>query len=269
MPEGPETKRMADKIKSALVGKKILKTTFLYPTISKLNNKNIIVKDVISNGKAILIRLNNNKTIISHNQLYGKWSSNYINTPISHNRSLRIEFITKKKAVRLWSATDINVLDSQNEHLHPYLKKIGPDVLSDNVTFKIIFERLISKKFRNRQLSSLLLDQHFIAGIGNYLRTEILFFSGLMYNNKPSLLSKSDQILISKNIKDISLRSYFQKGITISKIDELKYKRDRKYRKNRFMAFARAGRYCFICNNKISKKVVGSRRIYFCIQCQK
>ena len=268
MPEGPETKRMADQIKSALVGKKILKTTFLHHSLSKLDNKNIIVKDVLSKGKAILIRLNRNKTIITHNQLYGKWSANLINTPIRHNRSLRIEFITEKKAVRLWSATDIDIFDSNNEDQHYYLKKIGPDVLNENVTYKLIFERLISKKFKNRQLYSLLLDQSFIAGIGNYLRTEILFFSGLMYNNKPSLLSKSDQILISKNIKDISLRSYVQKGTTISKLDELKYKRDRKYRKNRFMVFARQGRPCFICLNEISKKKIGGRRIYFCNKCQ-
>ena len=35
------------------------------------------------------------------------------------NRQLRIEFITEKKAVRLWSATDISLYKSEHENLHP------------------------------------------------------------------------------------------------------------------------------------------------------
>jgi endonuclease-8 len=39
--------------------------------------------------------------------------------------------------------------------------------------------RLLSPKFRNRQFSGLLLDQAFLAGLGNYLRVEILWEVGL------------------------------------------------------------------------------------------
>ena len=81
----------------------------------------------------------------------------------------------------------------------------------ENTDYENILVRLKSKRFRNRALAGLLLDQSFIAGLGNYLRSEILFFSKLMYFVKPINLSEKQLIEISKNIKDVSMRAYFQK----------------------------------------------------------
>ena len=129
MPEGPETHRMADRIYKSLVGKKILQFKFQHESISKLNNlEEVYIIDVLSIGKAVVLRLENGLSIISHNQLYGKWTFNRPKTIIKSNRQLRIEFLTKSKAVRLWSATDIQLFLSKNENQHPYLKKIGPDI---------------------------------------------------------------------------------------------------------------------------------------------
>ena len=47
--------------------------------------------------KTIIIQLNNDKSIITHNQLYGKWTSHFLNTIIKHKRVLRIEFCTQKE----------------------------------------------------------------------------------------------------------------------------------------------------------------------------
>ena len=102
---------------------------------------------------------------------------NRLNTKIHHNRSLRIEFCTEKKAIRLWSATDISAYKTIEENEHPYIKNLGPDVLDSSTTADLIYERLTSDKFKNRQFSGLLLSQAFISGLGNYLRSEILFYS--------------------------------------------------------------------------------------------
>ena len=130
MPEGPETRRMSDKISKTLKGKKILRFKFRHRTLIQLKNlEKIIIIEALSKGKAVIIRLDNGFSIISHNQLYGKWTFNLPKTVPKTKRQLRIEFITEKKAVRLWSATDISLYKSEHENLHPYLKKIGPDVL--------------------------------------------------------------------------------------------------------------------------------------------
>ena len=143
MPEGPETRRMADKINKSLKGKKILGFKFYHKSLTQFTNlKKVLIKDVLSRGKAVVIRLDNGFSIISHNQLYGKWTFHRPETVIKSNRQLRIEFTTKSKVVRLWSATDIQIFRSSVESDHSYLKKIGPDVLDTTTTSNIIISIL-------------------------------------------------------------------------------------------------------------------------------
>lgn len=269
MPEGPETKRMVDTISRDLVNKKIISTKFYHKSLVSLPKTGLAVKEVVSKGKAVVIRLNNNYSIITHNQLYGRWTSSRLATKIRHNRSLRIEFCTEKKAIRLWSATDISVFKTIDENHHPYIKNLGPDVLDITTTPELIFSRLISDKFKNRQFSGLLLNQRFISGLGNYLRSEILFYSNCMYDDKSSKLNTSQNKLLATNIKDVSIRAYNQKGNTIFYDDLMLKKLDKTIKNRRFMVFARKGHACYICENIILKDQASSRRIYYCPQCQK
>ena len=55
----------------------------------------------------------------------------------------------------------------------------------------MIAERLQGPAFRNRALGSLYLDQGFLAGNGNYLRSEILWIAGLNPALKPAALSNA------------------------------------------------------------------------------
>lgn len=269
MPEGPETKRMVDTISRDLVNKKIISTKFYHKSLVSFPKTGLAVKEVVSKGKAVVIRLNNNYSIITHNQLYGRWTSSRLATKIRHNRSLRIEFCTEKKAVRLWSATDISAFKTIDENHHPYIKNLGPDVLDITTTPELIFSRLISDKFKNRQFSGLLLNQRFISGLGNYLRSEILFYSNCMYDDKSSKLNTSQNKLLATNIKDVSMRAYNQKGNTIFYDDLMLKKLDKTIKNRRFMVFARKGHACYICENTIIKDQASSRRIYYCPQCQK
>lgn len=270
MPEGPETHRMADRIYKSLVGKKILKFKFQHDSISKLNNlEEVYIVDVLSIGKAVVLRLENGLSIISHNQLYGKWTFNRPRTIIKSNRQLRIEFLTKSKAVRLWSATDIQLFLTKNENQHPYLKKIGPDVLEKSTTINCIIQTLQGKKAFNRSLSSVLLDQSIISGLGNYLRSEILFFASLIHTQKVSELSQVKLNKLAKSIKEVSVRAYVQKGKTIDlSFFEKEFGNKENFRRVRHMVFSREGLPCFICGILIQKTVVSSRRIFLCPVCQ-
>ena len=113
------------------------------------------------------------------------------------------------------------------------------------------------------------LDQSFIAGLGNYLRSEILFFSKLHYRDKPALLKKNQLTNLSNQIKKVSLRAYVQKGKTL-KYDKFKelYGNIENFRKIRHMAFARSRKPCFHCGEIIQREISASRRIYLCIKCQ-
>jgi len=270
MPEGPETRRMADGLSKAVKKKDLISYQFLHPNIDTLNNlKGIKIIDISSLGKTIITRLNIGKSIMTHNQLYGKWTINLTNTVVKHNRKLRIEYKTSKKIARLWSATDIVLLETEKENTHHYIKNLGPDVLNDFVTIETITNQLESKKFRNRNLGGLLLNQNFIAGLGNYLRSEILFFSGLLPMTRPSDLDENQIYNLSNSIKCISMRAYHQKGNTIDKDDFSKrFGNIFNFRLIRHMVFGRKDQPCFNCSNKIIKFVQNSRRLYYCSACQ-
>ena len=270
MPEGPETKRMADYISRTVKQKEISSLKFFHPSLKCLNSqKGILVNDVTSAGKSIIIRLNTGQSIVTHNQLYGKWTINYLTTKINHNRQLRIEIVSGKKVARLWSATDIVLLNSKDENKHHYLKSLGPDILSDSTVEEAVSERLCSKSYKNRNLGGLLLNQHFIAGLGNYLRSEILFFSGLMPELRPKDLNYDQLRQLSNSIKNVSVRAYKYKGNTIDKNDfQARFGNVENFRLIRHMVFARANQPCFNCGDTIKKIIQNSRRLYFCKTCQ-
>ena len=62
---------------------------------------------------------------------------------------------------------------------HPYLAKLGPDVVIEETKIQDLVDHMNQKTYQRRRLKTLLLDQGFFAGIGNYLRSEVLFTAGL------------------------------------------------------------------------------------------
>ena len=270
MPEGPETKRMADKISKSLVLKNISSFEFYHPSLELLKNlKTISIRDVTSKSKAIIIRLNNDYSIITHNQLYGKWTFNKPKTLIKTNRQLRIEIATEMIVVRLWSATDINVFKTHEEMQHPYLSKLGPDVLDEKTSYDIIKLKLISKNAIRRKLSGLLLDQRIIAGLGNYLRSEILFQAKINHDKKICNLNDSEISKLSMAIKDISIRAYQQKGSTLDyEWIRKSFGNSDNFKRVKHMVFNREGLPCLLCGTTIKKIIISSRRIFLCPLCQ-
>ncbi|AIQ97352.1 hypothetical protein [Prochlorococcus sp. MIT 0801] len=99
-----------------------------------------------------------------HNQLFGRWTVNSNTTNIKSRRALRVAFTTNKHTVRLWSATDIELIPTDEESEHSFLKKIGSDVLNESCSLELIEERLTSKSFHKKKASTLMLDQAVFAG---------------------------------------------------------------------------------------------------------
>ena len=218
MPEGPEIRRATDRISKKIVGKEVHSVNLIYPPITEFQDilQQSQIESITTRGKAMLTRFDCGLSMYSHNQLYGRWTVNLRSTEIKWNRSLRVEFLTDKFAVRLWSATDVEIIPTAEEENHPFISKLGPDILDDSCTSELIYNRLKSKKFSNRNASSLMLDQSFIAGIGNYLRSEILHQSGIHPNAKPRLLSDTKIQSWAETTKSLSELSYDTGGYTVS-----------------------------------------------------
>jgi len=271
VPEGPEIRRVADKLISCLVGKQILSMRLIYPAISNAESliKDCSVVSVHSIGKALLINFQNGYTLYSHNQLYGKWTINNVTTIPKTNRSLRLEFITAKKAVRLWSATEILLMKTCEIDNNSYIKKLGPDILNENINYNKIAERLSSSVCKNRIVAHILLDQKAFAGLGNYLRSEILFNANLNPYKKPKELNCDAITNLAKSIKNTTFTAYKNNGVTVSNEISIRGKLDKLPRRQwKHYVFCRNNLSCFICNNKILRIRISGRRLDYCPSCQ-
>ena len=177
MPEGPEIKQAADAVARAIVQQPLIHLSFAFERLQLYEE--ILVNEQIwavqAKGKAMLIRFQNQLNIYSHNQLYGKWYIQKANTYPVTNRQLRLAIHTQKQSALLYSASDIDVITNDQIASHPFLSRLGPDVLDEATTVAQVRDRFLDKRFHRRGLVSLLLDQGFLCGLGNYLRSEVLF----------------------------------------------------------------------------------------------
>lgn len=271
MPEGPEIRLAADRVAAVLVGQRIAELSFGLPQLKRFERQlaGKTVTDVSTRGKAMLTKFDNGLTIYSHNQLYGRWFTLRRPRLPKTNRSLRIALHTKTHSALLYSASDIQVLNEEQLSHHAFLQRVGPDILDPQLTVEQVVRRLGSRKFRNRALGSLYLDQAFLAGNGNYLRSEILWAARVEPKQKPAELNSEALEELAGETLRISRRSYRTRGVTVapSLAKSLKA-RGMTYGQYRFYVFGRDGRPCHRCKTPIERRSMASRNIFVCPVCQ-
>jgi endonuclease-8 len=204
---------------------------------------------VYARGKALLIEYDNALTHYSHNQLFGEWDVARGSPAPDPRRSVRVVIGTATHTATLYSATEIELLPTRDVERHPYISRLGPDALEPSTTVKQVRDRLTDRRFHNRSLSSLLLDQHFVAGLGNYLRSDILFAARILPHLKPRDLDDAQRKALAKAILQVTRRAYRAKDY-------------------RFLVYGREGEPCYTCGTKIVRDDFGGRGLYHCPVCQ-
>jgi endonuclease-8 len=272
MPEGPEIRIAADRIAGVLEGERMEKVVLAPSALRRYCTRleGTKVTRVDTHGKAMLTRFDNGLTLYSHNQLYGRWYVCARGELPGTGRSLRVALHTASNSALLYSATDIEVLDVKGLGAHPFLRRLGPDILDPELTWQILAVRLDEPRFRGRALSSLYLDQSFVAGIGNYLRSEILYFARLDYRRRPASMSTSERQRLARQTLAVARRSYRTLGITNppARVQARKAKGDTRRGEYRYAIFDREGQPCDACGVQVIRAEAGSRRIYYCPGCQ-
>lgn len=271
MPEGPEIRRAADRIAQVLVDETIEEVSFAFPHLQRFGDVlgGHRVLDVETRGKALLTHFDNDYAIYSHNQLYGVWKIARRGRLPKTNRSLRLALHTATHSALLYSASDISVWPRDELAMHPFLARIGPDLLSAGLTWRDLADRLVDPRFARRSLAALYLDQHFLAGSGNYLRSEILFCAGIHPSRRPADLGRGERGRLARETLAVTRRSYETAGITLTPRLAGRLARSVKgFERRRFFVFARDGRPCYRCDTKIRRETVASRRLYWCPGCQ-
>ena len=271
MPEGPEIRRAADRVARVLVGQPVEEARLHLPHLSAFEKRltGRIVTAVDTRGKAMLTRFDNGLTLYSHNQLYGRWYTMKRPRMPKTQRQLRVEFHTATHSALLYSASDVEVLNDDQLGQHPFLSRIGPDVMARGLKAGELWQRLQSPRFARRRTGSLFLDQVFLAGIGNYLRSEILFVSGVHPSRRPVDLGGDEIESLCSNAIRIARRSYRSGGVTIPPRLERQLKEEgRSFEERRFHVFGRDGQNCYLCGSAIRRLTTGGRNLFLCPGCQ-
>jgi formamidopyrimidine-DNA glycosylase len=170
MPEAIEVYRFYQFIKQNLTQSpfeiEIISGRFLKKTPEHfdeyIRNKSLILKNIFIKGKTMFFRFEQVSVAIIHG-MSGRWSDEQ--TKHSRVRFGNLFFNDTR------SFGKIIIFTSEESFLEEF-NRLGPHVL-DFPKQEILFERLIKKK--NVPIGAVLLDQTVIAGIGNYLRCDILW----------------------------------------------------------------------------------------------
>ena len=272
MPEGPEIRRAADKVAEALQGQVAEQVWFALEPLKhhevQLSGRQIV--GIETRGKAMLIRFVGGMNIYSHNQLYGRWYTMTAGELPDTGRQLRLAIHNRHHSALLYSASDIAVLDDAGLVEHPFLRKLGPDPLATELSVQQIIDRLLLPQFHRRQLGSLLTDQSVVAGIGNYLRCEILFLSGLSPKTTPKACRAEQLQRLAEAILRLIRQSYKTGGITndLQRAEQL-MAGGAGFEEARFYLYRRAAKPCYRCGTLIIKVKMNGQPTYLCPQCQR
>jgi endonuclease-8 len=271
MPEGPEIHRAAGALAGALLGEIAHTVELRLPGLERFERRlaGRRVVDVRARSKAITVGFEGGLHLYAHNQLYGKWFVRRTGNRPRTTRQLRALVENERRAALLYSASDVEVLTDAQLAAHSYLRRLGPDVLDREVETSDVLERLDDPRFSGRRLAGLLLDQSFLAGLGNYLRSEILHVAGLHPDLRPRDLDGDARRRFAEVALTLPRRSRRTRGTTNDPaLAKTLRARGWSRERARFAVFGRDGDVCHACGATIVRDERGSRRIYVCPRCQ-
>jgi endonuclease-8 len=271
MPEGPEIRRAADRLAKVLGGRTPERVELLLPGLARhaehLRGRPIM--SVQPRAKALLIHFDGGHSLYSHNQLYGRWYVVRTGKTPQTRRSLRLAIHTQDHSALLYSASDIAVLSAAQLLCHPYLCKLGPDLLDPATTLAEVRTQVSDRRFQRRSLAALLLDQAFLAGLGNYLRSEILHVAALRHDVTLGSLDAAARLQLADTAWTVTRQAYRFRGVTndLARAAHLKAQGLR-YAQYRHHVFARDGKGCWTCDTAVQRGEATGRAIFFCPRCQ-
>jgi formamidopyrimidine-DNA glycosylase len=162
----------------------------------------------------------------------------------------RMVFSNIRKFGRMWYT------DNPNE----VIGNLGPEPLSENFTPDLLYEKLQS---HSRQVKPLLMNQTFVAGMGNIYTDEALFLAGIHPLRSSDSLTKAEAENLHRAIQSVLQEGIRSLGASIDWV----------YRggefQNYFNIYKREGSPCPRCGTLVQKIRVGQRGTHFCPSCQK
>ncbi len=292
MPEGPEVRRFADQIDRILADRAIVQLTartkiakqWLQTHPNRLQGRKVL--RVSSHGKNLIGWIEDGYYFYSHLMMWGRWTTFEGDPPAEIDRRERARIVTAQGGVILLSAPVFQIGQGDPYADIEILRSLGSDILPESGAFDAASfrSRLRVPEQLERTIGAALLDQSIAAGIGNYLRAEILFECKLDPWRRVDQLTEQDLKALEDQIPRVARRAYETGGITVP--DEIRtqmlsdstlvYRLGSDFGSRHFV-FRRTNLPCLQCGTAIrqQKQTIRAddegektRIIYFCPVCQ-
>ena len=270
MPELPEVENTKISLFPA-VGSKIVKIYTsgkklrkeIPQNISELQNSTIV--DVQRKAKYLLFHLSNNKTIISHLGMSGKFIYSEDMDINKHDHVILYldnGFTLKYNDPRRFG---VFLLEDTNDYLNKIFSNVSMDAIDDSFTAEYLLNKLskISSNIKNT-----LLNQEIIAGIGNIYASEALFKAKISPLRDANSLNIDELKKLVNAIKEILHNSIKLGGSTLK--DYRKANGEEGGFQNHFLVYSKENQPCpdKNCDGVIEKIVQNGRSTFFCKKSQ-
>lgn len=268
MPELPEVNTVIKILKEEVLNKCIDKVVIFHRN-SILNDENYFIDnlkdktilDIKRLGKYIIFILSDDKVLISHLRMEGKYFYS-LDDSRKFNKHDIAKFIFEDKSsltyndVRKFGILKVSSIDTYLKE--PPLSNVGPE------PFSISDINYLVNKYKkiNKPIKEVLLDQSIMSGIGNIYADEILFASKIHPLTLAKDLNKNEIDTILKNSITILNKAIASGGSTIKSyhpkegISGLFQEKLNVYNKE--------GKPCPSCRTALRKIKVGGRGTTFC-----
>ncbi|MEJ2639000.1 MAG: bifunctional DNA-formamidopyrimidine glycosylase/DNA-(apurinic or apyrimidinic site) lyase [Desulfosarcinaceae bacterium] len=275
MPELPEVQTVVDDLIAAgVVGRSLASVSVHWPKSiatpsvrrfrSGLPGKRIAA--LSRRGKFIVLELATRGWLLIHLRMSG-----HLHLVPSHRPRAKHEHVV----MRLKDAPDLRFHDPRKfGRLYwvadpiQILGHLGPEPLAKAFTGRCLAEMLAG---RRRQLKPLLLDQRFLAGLGNIYVDEALWASGLHPKIVASRVGEERARRLHRAIRRVLRRGLGNGGTTLSRGASTFTSVNGHAGRNReaLTVFRRTGQPCLRCRTPIARIIVGQRSSHICPRCQK
>ena len=281
MPELPEVQTIVSDLSKNILDKKIINLKIILAKITKNNIKILKNKKftkIIRRGKYIFIKIENDDYLAIHLRMTGQliYKKNHTVIAGGHSENKNNFILPSKHTHVVISFEDKSTLYYNDQRQFGYLEIINDKQLKEYF-LKLGIEPL-SKKFdldffsnlmenKKQNIKAFLLNQKYIAGIGNIYADEILFKSKVKPTRNIKSLQKKEIKNLFHAIKSILKKAIEKRGTTFNNYV------DAKGNKGEFLNFLkvynREGEKCSRCENIIIKNKIASRGTNYCNVCQK
>ncbi|MBN2384959.1 bifunctional DNA-formamidopyrimidine glycosylase/DNA-(apurinic or apyrimidinic site) lyase [bacterium] len=264
MPELPEVETTRRRLEQSLIGQTFDSVTVTWPRsirtpVSELQRElpGLRIEALDRRGKYLSFRLSNGYFLLLHLKMSGRLMVEskaikphlHVRTRFGLSNGHELRFKDTRKFGRVYFLKDAK----------PILGKLGPEPLDDHFT-PDAFQRLC--RGHKGRLKPSLLNQEFIAGIGNIYADESCFEAGLHPASRLEDLSNSDLRRLYKAIRTILTKALNYEGTTLDEVyPEGEFQ-------NHFQVYGRREQTCFRCQTPIQRIILAGRSTHFCPVCQ-